>query len=881
MATELGPGQMLGHYRIEGWLGAGAMGVVYRAVDTHLDRLVAVKVLRPESMAHPERRKRFVQEAKAASALNHPNIVTIYDIASVDGMDYIAMEYIDGSTLGGLIASRSRRRGLNWVEAVGYGVQIADAVAAAHFAGLIHRDLKPANVMVTQQGRVKVLDFGLAKLIEPAGIVQNVPSSEDDETPTETVDLRQQGPRTEDGVILGTVAYMSPEQAQGNTLDGRSDIFSFGSVLYEMLTGRPAFHQENRLATLAAILHREPKPMAEAVEGVPPDLERILTRCLRKDPARRFQNMADLKIALQELKEESDSDRVAPRPVDRVARVGRTAAWVAGVALAAVVVVLLLQPVIHPPLPADKVLAVLPFCGAAEEAANRAFCEGLTQTVTGRLGQLEPFHRALRIVPAGDLRAEKITSPEAARRAFGVSLAVTGSIYRAAGEVRVTANLVNARTLAPLRSKSVRTRLTDLSQVEDQVVRVILAMLEVELDPEAQGVQSAGGTASPGAYEYYVQGRGYLYNYDKSENIDSAVTLFERALGLDPRYALAHAGLGEAYWWRYWRSKDATWVGKARLACEEADKLDATLAAAHLCLGTLYNGQGEHERALAEFQLVLERERTNDDAHRGLAQAQEGLGKTKEAEQTYRRAIELRSHYWGGYYGLGLFLARQHRYAEAAEQFLQAAALAPDNSRAYGSLGGVYIYMGRYDEAIAALKRAIELRPTSQAYQNLGTLYIRLRQYQEAAGMLERAREIAPRDCRVAGNLARAYYWTVGRRPKALEVYEQAIQLGEEQLRVNPRDTDTVFLLATYHAMLERRPQALDYLRRGLRLDPHSPELLAVAAVIHNQAGERKAALDYLEKAVAGGYSPAQLQVTPELDNLREDPKFAALIRPK
>jgi len=674
---------------------------------------------------------------------------------------------------------------------------------------------------------------------------------------------------------------MSPEQAQGNALDGRSDIFSLGSVLYEMLTGRPAFHRENRLATLAAILNREPQPLAEAVEDVPPDLERILTRCLRKDPARRFQNMADLKIALQELKEESDSDRLAPPPPRPVTRIAKAAAWMAGVALAAVVAVLVAQWVVSRRLPAEKVLAVLPFCGAAEEPANRAFCEGLTQTVTSRLGQLEPFHRALRIVPAGDVRAEKIASPEAARRAFGVSLAVTGSIHRTAGEIRVTANLVNARTLVPLRSKSLRTRLADLSQLEDRVVRVILAMLEVELEPEAQGVQSAGGTASPGAYEYYVQGRGYLYNYDKTENIDSAITLFDRALGLDPRYALAYAGLGEAYWWKYWRSKDAAWVEKGRLACEQADKLDTTLAAAHLCLGTLYNGRGEHERALAEFQRVLERERTNDDAHRGLAQAQEGLGKIKEAEQTYRRAIELRSHYWGGYFGLGVFLARQHRLPEAAEQFLQAAALAPDNSRAYGSLGGVYIYMGRYDEAIAALKRAIELRPTSQAYQNLGTIYIRLRQFQEAAGMLERARALAPRDCRVAGNLARAYYWTEGKRPQALEMYEHALQLGEEQLRVNPRDIDTIFLMSTYHAMLERRQQALDYLRRGLRLDASSPELLAVAALIHNQAGERKAALDYLEKAVAGGYSPTQLQVTPEWDNLREDPKFAALIRPK
>ena len=297
-------GQTLGHYRIEAKLGEGGMGVVYRALDTHLERPVAIKVLHAEVVADLERKRRFVQEAKAASALNHPNIITIYDIGTADGVDFIAMEYVPGKTLDAVVG----RKGLHLGEALKYAVQIADALAKAHAAGIVHRDIKPANIMVTDQGLVKTLDFGLAKLTEPVQF--------DEFASTQT-----QKPRTEEGAILGTVAYMSPEQAEGKPVDTRSDIFSFGSVFYEMLTGRRAFQGETKLSTLTAILREEPKPASEVIEGVPRELERVIARCLRKDSGRRFQTMADLKVALEELKEESDSGRlisglpVAAKPV--------------------------------------------------------------------------------------------------------------------------------------------------------------------------------------------------------------------------------------------------------------------------------------------------------------------------------------------------------------------------------------------------------------------------------------------------------------------------------------------------------------------------------------------------------------------------------------
>jgi Tol biopolymer transport system component len=267
------------------------MGVVYKARDTRLNRSVAIKVLPPDRMSDPERKRRFIQEARAASALNHPNIITLYDIGSQRGIDFIVMEYVAGKTVDQLIP----RRGMRLNEVPKLAVQMADALAKAHSAGIVHRDLKPTNVMVTEDGLVKVLDFGLAKLSEV----------ESDEAGTRTLP-----PQTEEGMIIGTLSYMSPEQAEGRKLDARSDIFSFGSVLYEMATGQKAFEGDSKLSTLAAIVKEEPKPISQLVSAVPSDLERIVNRCLRKDPERRFQHMADVKVALQELKEESDSGRL-------------------------------------------------------------------------------------------------------------------------------------------------------------------------------------------------------------------------------------------------------------------------------------------------------------------------------------------------------------------------------------------------------------------------------------------------------------------------------------------------------------------------------------------------------------------------------------------
>jgi len=311
-------GKQVAHFEITGKLGEGGMGVVYEAIDCHLDRHIALKILPPEKVANPARKLRFIQEAKAASALNHPNIITIYDISAADGVDYIAMELVPGRTLEDLLAKRR----LKIPETLKYAVQIADALAAAHAAGIVHRDLKPANVMVTESGLVKVLDFGLAKLTDESEV------SESDATRTEHA-------VTEDGTVVGSAAYMSPEQAEGRKVDARSDIFSFGLVLYEMLSGKRAFRAETRMATMAAVLNKEPSPLGEIAPGLPRELERIVARCLRKDLARRSQSMAEIKIALEELKEETESGASASVAAAARKPARRWAWWALGGAAAA------------------------------------------------------------------------------------------------------------------------------------------------------------------------------------------------------------------------------------------------------------------------------------------------------------------------------------------------------------------------------------------------------------------------------------------------------------------------------------------------------------------------------------------------------------------
>jgi serine/threonine-protein kinase len=392
------------------------------------------------------------------------------------------------------------------------------------------------------------------------------------------------------------------------------------------------------------------------------------------------------------------------------------------------------------------------------------------------------------------------------------------------------------------------------------------------------------GTEVANAYDFYLQGLGYLQDYDKMENIENAVKVFDTALELDPQYAGAYSGRGEAYWKMYETSesdKDPRWIESSRHDCEHSLALNKRLPSAHVCLGTVYNGTGRYEDAVAQFESAVAIEPTNDDAYRGLANAYERLGNLTDAEKTYRRAIELRPHYWAGYSWLGAFYYYHARYAEAASMFSQVIALVPDSIRGYYDLGATYNSQGRYADAIGMLQHSIAIRPTAIAYSNLGNAYFYLRRYPEASDAYEEATKLSRGDYILWWNLGDGYYWSPGKRAQAIEDYRQAISLAVKRLRVNSRDAYALGVLAYCHAMLGERKLALDYLQAGLKMTPDDSEMRFKAALVYNQFADSANALKWLKSAVASGVSVANVRDTPNFDSLRSDRRFQELIPAK
>jgi serine/threonine-protein kinase len=420
--------------------------------------------------------------------------------------------------------------------------------------------------------------------------------------------------------------------------------------------------------------------------------------------------------------------------------------------------------------------------------------------------------------------------------------------------------------------------------VQDQVVNATVGMLQLQVQRREREALETHGTQTAGAYVFYLQGIGYLQDYDKKENIDNAVKAFNTALELDPQYAEAYAGRGEAYWKMFETSeseKDPRWIESSLRDCERSLALNKQLPIAHVCLGTAYKGTGHYNDAVVQFDGAVAGEPTNDDAYRGLADVYERLGKLADAEKTYRRAIELRPHYWAGYSWLGGFYYDHARYAEAAAMFSQVIALAPDSVLGYYDLGGVYVSQGRYADAIDMFQHSIAIRPNATAYSNLGTAYFYLQRYGDAAGAYEEAVKLSQTDYVVWWNLGDGYYWTPGKRAQAAGAYRQAISLAIKSVKVNPKDSYALGVLAYCHAMLGEKKLALDYLQAGLKLAPEDPEMRFKAALVYNQLADTRNTLGWLRKALASGLSVALVRDTPNFEALRSDSRFQDLVQAK
>ena len=852
---------MVGRFAIRSCLGTGGMGEVYRADDTTLKRQVALKRLAPHLRTDQNYRRRFLKEAERASSLSHQHIAGIYDVLEEKGEPFLVMEYVEGANL------RARLHApLPLDQFWNIALESVEALVAAHAKQIVHRDIKPENIMLTPAGHVKILDFGVAKRLPHT----------DERAVTETND-----PRT--GGLSGTPAYMAPEVLLDKEADGRSDIFSLGVVFYEALAGRHPFQGPNLVTTTDRILHEVPPPVNQVNTQVPVELGRIVARMLAKNPEDRYPSASNLLADLRRVKQGGAA--ISAPGIEGTARPrpwGLISLAVVLLAVAGSIILAVRHNRLGGPvsvkIPEQKNLVVLPFQAIGSDPQNQIFCDGLTATLTAQLTRLTATH-ALQVAPASEVWAKKVTSADAARQELGGNLVLAGTLDRSGETMRVNIALEDASTRKQLRATTITAGVSDPFAFQDRVAEGVLQMLELEMQPPERGALEAHGTTQPAANDFYLQGRGYLQDYQKPENIDNAITVFNHALEKDSHYALAYAGLGEAYWRKYALTRDARLVADASTACGRAVAIQDNQSAGHACLGMVYEGTGKFELAAQQYQRAVELEPTNDFANGGLASAYEHLGKLDEAEKTYRRAISLRPNYWAGYNWLGVFYYSHARYAEAGKMFAQVVSLAPDNFHGFTNLGGIDLLEGRLPDAISALERSVSIRPTPEARSNLGTAYFQLHKFSDAARQYEQALKLGDRDYEVWGNLGDAYYWAPGERAQATDAYKKAIALADQDLKVNPRDAKALGYLASYHAMLGNQEAALSNARQALLLAPRDQELLFNLAVTYNQLGETDRAIEFVDKALAAGFSPTTLRNTPNFDALRGNLRFQEILR--
>jgi serine/threonine-protein kinase len=471
-----------------------------------------------------------------------------------------------------------------------------------------------------------------------------------------------------------------------------------------------------------------------------------------------------------------------------------------------------------------------------------------------------------------------VRTAQEARKEFGADLILAGTLHQSDAELRLIYSLYESETLRQLGADTVATASSNPFTLEDQVVRAVVKAIGVSSRSSANEVPAKDRTSVAQAYDSYVQGRGLLQDPTDSERLQIAMQAFQRAKELDPGYATAYASLGETYWAKYQATKEAVWVGLARESCEKADELNPRSAEAKICLGTINLGSGQFERSIGDFQRALEIDPANDAAYLGLASGYERTKNHAAAERTFQQAIRLKPNFYLGHVRLGQFYVRRGRYADAAVEFQKEITILPDSDQAHYRIGAIYIYLNRYEDAITVLRRAIELRPTAGAYSNLGSAYFGLHRFDDAVVALEQAVNIFPRNYIVVGNLGRAYFWSTTQRDKAAAAYQRAIELGLDDLVVNPRNSDAHLLLSRYYAMLGKRTESLNHLSHALTLRPTDAEYFSISAVVHNQFGDRQAALAALRTALKLGWSKTSINNEREFGNLRTDPEFKQLI---
>jgi serine/threonine protein kinase/Tfp pilus assembly protein PilF len=836
-------GRILGHYRVVETIGAGGMGVVYRARDERLNRDIAIKILAPDRGIDSVTHRRLRNEALILSRLNHPNIASVYDFDTQDGVDFLVMELVVGVTL----ANRLEAGPLSESESLHVSLQILAGLREAHRLGVIHRDLKPGNIVISPTDHVKILDFGLSRLQKDSNVVSTV-SLED-----------QEG-------TAGTLPYVAPELLKGSPADVRADIWSMGIIMYEMSAGRRPFSGKTSYEISSAILGSDPENLPASLSK---GFKAVVSRCLVKEPARRFQTAGEVEAALNCVESPAATSQSVRRTLTIVGVL---------ILMVAIFYVVLTRKNFNAnsPLPLQKQLAILPVSESSDSPEMTAFGDGLSETLGSRLTGLTRSNN-LQIVPASEIRSKGVKTLQDANQEFGVNLGLEIAIRRSGEMVRVNYSLVDAKTHRQLRADTITAPASDPFALEDRVSNSIIDALELELAPQDKGSTQVRGTALASAFDLYLQGRGNLQEFEKPEKVDQAIIAFNKAVEQDPRYGLAFAGLGEAYWQKYDHGHDPTFAVRAEAACKSSVELQDSAAEGYICLGTVFEGTGKYALASTAFARARKLDPTSDQAVVGAASVYQALGLPGRAEETFQQAIDMRPQYWRNYNLLGAFYVSQGKYEKAGEMFRRVIAIAPDSFKGYSNLGGVETYEGRYPDAIGTLEKSIAIRKTSDALSNLGTAYFHLREFDQSASAFREAIKLDEKNYQLWGNLGDAFYYG-GHRPEATAAYAQAKELATQQLSVNSQDASVLASLGGYDSMLGNKDTAFMYIERALRLSPHDPEILFDTAQIWNQFGNEKKTMLWLQKALEAGFPAVQVQDSPSLDNLKSDRNFRKLL---